>query len=120
MPLAPYVFRVGKNIALTKLRNKTVQKRSGYEISLSELEECIGGPELWEQTSARALGETIDSFLDTLPETNRVIFLRRYWFGDDVKDIAAALKMTESAVSVRLHRTRDKLKNHLIKEGFYE
>lgn len=119
-PLAPYVFRVGKNIALTKLRNKTVQKRSGYEISLSELEECIGGPELWEQASARALGKAIDDFLDTLPEMSRVIFLRRYWFGDEVKEIATALKITENAVSVRLHRTRDKLKNHLIKEGFYE
>ena len=51
---------------------------------------------------------------------SRVIFLRRYWFGDGVKDIAAALNITENAVSVRLHRTRDKLKNHLIKEGFYE
>jgi len=120
VPLAPYVFRVGKNIAMTKLRDKTAQKRNGYEVSLSELEECIGGPELWEQLSAKALGEAIDAFLDTLPEMSRAIFLRRYWFGDDVKDIAAALKITENAVSVRLHRTRDKLKNHLIKEGFYE
>jgi RNA polymerase sigma-70 factor (ECF subfamily) len=119
-PLAPYVFRVGKNIAMTKLRDKNAQKRSGYEISLSELEECIGGPALWEQISAQALGEAIAAFLDTLPEMSRVIFLRRYWFGDDIKDIAAALKVTENTVSVRLHRTRDKLKNHLIKEGFYE
>lgn len=119
-PLAPYVFRVGKNIALTKLRDKTAQKRSGYEIPLSELEECIGGPDLWESISAQALGEAIDAFLETLPEMSRVIFLRRYWFGDTVQDIAKKMGMTESAVSVRLYRTRDKLKTYLIKEGFYE
>ena len=49
-----------------------------------------------------------------------MIFLRRYWFGDAVRDIAKALGMTENAVSVRLSRTRDKLKAYLTEEGFYE
>lgn len=118
--LAPFVLRLGKNIAMTRLRSNTAQKRSGYDISLSELEECLPGPDLWESISARALGEAIDAFLNTLPKDSRVIFLRRYWFGDAVQDIARKMGMTESAVSVRLYRTRDKLKTYLIKEGFYE
>ena len=62
----------------------------------------------------------IDRFLDTVPQADRVIFLRRYWYGDRVKDIARRMGMTENAVSVRLNRLRCSLKDVLIKEGYYE
>ena len=119
-PLAPFVYRTGRNIALNRLRSNSAQKRGGYDVPLSELEACIAGPDLWEQINARALGKAIDTFLDTVSHESRVIFLRRYWFGDSVKDIARALSLTENAVSVRLSRTRDKLKAYLTEEGFYE
>ncbi len=119
-PLAPYVYRTGRNIALNRLRARTAQKRSGYTLSLEELENGITGPDLWQRLDARELGRALDAFLDTLSRENRVIFLRRYWFGDAVRDIAKALGMTENAVSVRLSRTRDKLKAYLTEEGFYE
>ena len=60
----------------------------------------------------------MDTWLDTIDKKNRIIFLRRYWFGDAVKDIAAELSMKENAVSVRLSRLRDSLHNYLTKEGF--
>ena len=119
-PIAPFVYITGRNIALNRLRHDTAQKRCGYDVSLSELEGCIAGPDLWETLDARALGRAIDAYLDTLTHDSRVIFLRRYWFGDSVKDIAKAFGMSESAVSVRLSRTRDKLKIYLTEEGFYE
>lgn len=119
-PLPPYVYRTGRNTALKRLRQNTSQKRSGYQISLDELSEAIPGPNLESQVNARALGRAIDSFLDTQSQSTRVIFLRRYWFGDSVKDIARLLGMRESAVSVRLLRTREKLKDYLTKEGYYE
>ena len=119
-PLAPFVYRIGRNIAMTRLRDQSAQKRqSGYDLSLEELAGSIAGPDLWEQIDGRELGRKIDSFLDTLSPDSRRIFLRRYWFGDPVTDIAKAFGMTQSAVSVRLSRTRDKLKSFLIKEGFY-
>jgi RNA polymerase sigma-70 factor (ECF subfamily) len=51
---------------------------------------------------------------------DRVIFLRRYWYGDRVKDIARRVGMTENAVSVRLNRLRSSLRTILSKEGYYE
>lgn len=114
-PLAPYVLRIGRNIALNRLRANTAQKRSGYELSLEELSGCISAP----AADSEALGQALNDYLDTLNRTNRIIFLRRYWFGDAVKDIAAVLRMTENAVSVRLSRMRDGLKNHLSEEGFF-
>lgn len=119
-PLAPFVYRIGRNLALTRLRDMRAQKRrSDYDLSLEELAGCIAGPDLWEQLDARELGRKIDGFLDTLSPDSRRIFLRRYWFGDPVTQIAKAFGMTQSAVSVRLSRTRDKLKAFLTKEGFY-
>ena len=66
------------------------------------------------------LGRAIDRFLDTIPATARILFLRRYWFGDSVKDIAKHIGLSENVISVRLSRLRDKLKAELIQEGYYE
>ena len=116
-PLRPYVCRIGRNIALNRLRSSSAQKRSGYEISLEELAGCIPAPCM---EDGRALGQTMDAWLDTLNKESRAIFLRRYWFGDSVQDIADAFHMKENAVSVQLNRLRSNLKEYLIKEGYYE
>lgn len=116
-PLQSYICRIGRNIALNRLRSSTAQKRSGYEVSLEELAGCIPAPC---QEDGQALGRAMDAWLDTLNKESRSIFLRRYWFGDSVKEIATAFNMKENAVSVRLSRLRDSLKAYLIKEGYYE
>lgn len=120
-PLDPFVYRVGRNLALKRLRRNTAQKRNGsYDVSLEELEGCIPARTLEESFSARELGRAIDRFLDTLPRQSRTIFLRRYWFGDSVKAIAADLGLRENTVTVRLTRTRDRLRMYLQKEGFLD
>lgn len=119
-PLAPYLLRLCKNIAVSRLRFATAQKRSAYELSLSELDEVIGADALEQALSSRELGRSIDRFLDTLSRENRVIFLRRHWYGDSVAEIAKNLQLSESNVSVRLYRIRQKLKTYLTKEGYYE
>ena len=118
-PLSPYIYKVGRNTAMNRRRRDTAQKRSGWEVSLEELSGTISGPSLEAHVEARALGKAMDTFLDTQSQTTRIIFLRRYWFGDSVKDIAKLLGMKESAVSVRLLRTREKLKDYLTEEGYY-
>ena len=69
---------------------------------------------------ARELGCAIDRFLDTVTTESRRIFLRRYWFGDSIEQIARDLGMSANAVTVRLSRTREKLRTFLIKEGYHE
>lgn len=119
-PLAGFVYKTGRNLALKRLRYETARKRdSRYDLSIEELSSCLSGGSLEETLSARELGLAIDRFLDTLPRDSRVIFLRRYWFGDSVREIAGALGYSEGSVSVRLSRTRDKLRTHLIKEGYF-
>ena len=118
VPLAPFVYRVGRNLALKRLRENSAQKRdSRLELSLAELENCIPAQSLEDEADARELGRAIERFLATLPKESRIIFLRRYWFGDSVKEIAAALGLRQNTVTVKLSRTREKLRTYLQKEG---
>lgn len=118
-PLCTYVYKVGRNTALKLLRSRTAQKRnSDYDLSLEELAQVLPAGTLEEQLDARALGQAIDRFLDTLGSEDRALFVQRYWFGDGVSQLAARRYMTPGAVSVRLHRIRGRLKDYLNKEGF--
>lgn len=119
-PLLPYICRLCKNIAISRLRTLTAQKRGGYLLALDELDQAIGTLDLDEAISARELGRAIDRFLNTIGRDNRVIFVRRFWYGDSVADIAKDTGISENSVSVRLHRIRGKLKDYLEKEGLYE
>lgn len=116
-PLSPYILRLCKNIAVSRLRASTAQKRSAYEVALDELGDAIGLDTLEQAISAQELGQAIDRFLDTLRQEDRIMFLRRHWHGDSVQEIARSMGFSESNVSVRLHRTRNKLKAYLTKEG---
>ncbi len=116
-PLWAYVCRVGKNICCKRLRANSASKRSSnYALSLEELAECVGAATLEAGLEAKELGRAIDSFLDTLSRENRVMFLRRHWFGDSVKDIARQMGFSENVVSARLSRIRSQLRSYLIKE----
>lgn len=61
----------------------------------------------------------LNQFLRGLPKQTRVMFLRRYWYGEGVGEIAAALKCSEEKVKSALFRTRNKLREAMIKEEIY-
>ena len=116
-PLCAFVCRIARNLSLKKYRERTAQKR-GPALPLEELANCIPTPSAEEAVSARELGRTICRFLEGLDQESRVLFLRRYWFSDPVKDIALRLGVSENAVSARLRRLRVRLQQHLQEEGF--
>lgn len=59
----------------------------------------------------------MDSFLHSLPDKNRKIFLLRYWYMMPVAEIAKRNDISEGAVKMILQRVRDKLRAYLEKEG---
>lgn len=119
-PLWAYVCRVGKNICYNRLRSNRAQKRGGeYDLSLEELAEALSLEDPESKVEAKALGKAINLFLWSQSKENRVIFLRRHWFGDSVQDIAGSMGLSESAVSVRLSRIRGKLRDYLVKEDWF-
>ena len=118
-PLLSYALRITRNLAVGCLRRNTAQKRSSpYDVALVELEDCLAAPSGPEDLlDAKELGRSIDRFLDTLDKKSRVAFVRRYWFADSVQDIASILGLSPNAVTLRLRRSREKLKQYLMKEG---
>ena len=119
-PLWAYVCRIGKNICYNRLRSNRAQKRGGeYDLSLEELAEALSLEDPESKVEAKALGKAINLFLWSQSKENRVIFLRRYWFGDSVSDIADALGIRPGTVSTRLSRTRTALKKYLAQEEIF-
>lgn len=119
-PLRTYIFRIVRNIAITKYHANTSEKRNSYyDVALEELSDCLAALNTVEQEiAASELSKQIDLFLDTLDKENRVMFVRRYWYSDSISDIAEIFQITNHNVSVRLSRTREKLKIYLMKEGY--
>ena len=115
--LGAWLSTVTRRLALTRYEKKTAAKRyGGMETSLEELSECVTAGSLTIADEV-ALSEAINGFLASLPTRTRMIFMRKYWYMDSIADIAKALGMGESAVKVTLHRTREKFRKHLAKEG---
>ena len=115
--LGAWLSTVTRRLALTRYEKKTTAKRNGgMEASLEELSECVTAGSLTIADEV-ALSEAINGFLASLPTRTRMIFMRKYWYMDSIADIAKALGMGESAVKVTLHRTREKFRKHLAKEG---
>lgn len=120
-PLSAYVFRITRNLALTRVRTRKTAKRSGEVMPLDELTEVIvTGAERDENAAAldsKLISEAINEFLSLQDRTGRVIFIRRYWYADDVADIGKAVGLSRSAVSARLSRMRSALRDHLKEKG---
>ncbi len=119
--LAPYLGRIIRQLSIDVFRTRHREKRyaAQYALALSELDECLSGGDVTQETAdANLLAAAIASFLRTLPQMNRAVFLCRYYYMDPIQDIAQRCGMTSSGVKSLLHRTRLGLKAYLVKEGF--
>ena len=117
--LGAYVCRIARNVCLKRYHANTAEKRnSHYDVALQELEETIPALSTVETDyDARELTRYLNCFLKGLRPEDRYLFVRRYWHGDAVSEIARNLQKTPHAVSVRLFRLRQKLQTYLQKEG---
>lgn len=118
--LKTYIFRIVRNISIAKYHaNTSIKRNSYYDVALEELESCLAASITVEQEiAANELSKQIDRFLATLDEESQMLFVRRYWYSDDISDLADRFHMNNNNVSVRLSRIRNKLKNYLQKEGY--
>lgn len=125
-PKRPVVFKlflakITRNLAFTRWREASAQKRGGgqMEAVLEELEGCIPATGSVEDgLNLQDLTAAIQRFLDTRDEQSRNVFLRRYFFVESTAEIAARYHMKPDTVLRNLSRTRSKLKNYLRKEGY--
>ena len=113
--LAAYLGKITRNLALDRVRFRARDKRGGAQLepAYEELEAVLSGTDPEGLVDAIALRQALNAFLTGLPKQQRVIFLRRYWYFQSVKEIAADLGLGESRVKMTLLRARAALKQQL-------
>ncbi len=125
LKLKVFLAKITRNISIDMYRKQHAERRGGQGCDklLSELEEALpalaGGVD--EMTPDKALDgsevtRALNDFLESLDATKRVIFVKRYWYGASVADIASELSLTENNVATTLFRLRASLKDFLEKE----
>ena len=116
-----FLAKITRNLAVDRLKAKLAQKRGGgeAELILEELAQCaISGNDTESEYIAKELGRSINRFVRGLPEREGNLFIRRYFFGENLDAVAARFGMTAHNAAVILSRVRQKLKNYLEQEGF--
>lgn len=113
--LYAYATKICRNLALNKSERNHASKRTAVVVELSaELIQCI--PDHQSVRSEQALHELIGNFLTGLSEEKRKIFLRRYWYGESIKELSKAFGYSENKVKSILFRLRKQLWKELKKE----
>ena len=117
--LSSFLCRITRNISIARYRYKKAQKRdNGGDISFEEAFDYISDDEFSEQNfEENTLTQIIENWLYSQNEQNRYIFIRRYWFADGVDLIAKNLKISPSAVYLRIDRMKKSLKKQLKQNG---
>ena len=119
--LSAFLGKITRNLAFSRYRLETAEKRGGGEIDLvlDELGECVSGCDSVEKAlELSELKDSLNVFLKSLSEDKRNMFLRRYWYCDSISEIAARFSVSEASAAMKLVRIRRKLKLFLTERGF--
>ena len=113
-----YLGRIVRNVSINRWHESRAQKRySSGDILLSELADCVPSSGTTEsEIETKVLSEIISKWLFSLPKNDRVLFVRRYWYGDSIKELAIKTGTTPNKLAGHMYRLRYCLKNALEKE----
>ena len=116
--LKAWLGKVCRNAALNLWQRNHAKKRNqGMDLLLSELEDCIPSSNTVEKEIENSeISMCINKWLRTLPREDRILFVRRYWYGDAVKDLANTRGISPKTIAQKLLRLRKGLKAALEKE----
>ena len=115
-----YLLRLVRNAAHDRFRAAHTEKRSTANIagSIDELAEIIPDRgDVVSEVERREMLSAVTAFLQELPQKQRDLFVRRYWYATDIAALSELFHMTESHVTMTLSRLRKLLQKHLKKEG---
>lgn len=115
--LRTWLGQITRNLSLDRWKSHRAEKRGGgTETLLGELEECLPAPG-GRPAEDLEFAELMNGFLRGLSQEGRAMFLRRYWYGESVAEVAAALDCGAGKVKSSLFRSRRALREYLEKEG---
>ncbi len=113
-----FICKITRNLSLKRLDYNMAHKRTPELIaSFDELEWVLSDNQIEDKVCDEDIGAAISKFLKTELAENRNIFIRKYWFCDSIKTISEEYGFSEEKVKSMLYRTRNRLKDYLVKEG---
>ena len=117
--LRAFFAAITRNLSLNRWHSGRAEKRGGgLGPLLSELEDCLPAAESVEDAVAsHELARFIDRWLDGLSPEDRAAFLRRYWYGQQVAQVARQAGCAPNTMTKRLGRLRESLRRTLEQEG---
>lgn len=116
--LKAYLAKAARNTAINYIKRNSAASRSGSTVAIEELSACLPDPKLEAQIESETLKDVLNAFLWSLPEEERRMFIRRYWFGDTIPQLAKRFRTNVSRTTGILYRTRKRLKRYLEQEGY--
>ena len=119
--LSAFLGKITRHISIDRWRERSASKRGGGEVplALEELKDCVAGMQNVEiDYERKEIVKAYVKFLESLPVTERRVFLYRYWYVESIETIANKFGFSQSKVKTMLHRTRAKLRMQLAKEGY--
>ncbi len=119
LALRAYLGKITRRLSISRYRKIHAGKRNPeMEVLLEELEQCVpDGSDPAQELEAKELGEIISNWLDQLPEASRLVFVRRYWYGDSLEELSRTFGLPKALLSQRLSRMRGRLKAYLEQQG---
>ena len=114
-----FLGRITRNLSISRFRAMRAKKRyNGVELMLSELEECVPASSNVENAiEAKELSSYISAWLYLQGETEAMLFIRRYWYGDSIQDLAKKSGTTAAKMAQTMLRLRKSLKAYLEQKG---
>ena len=119
--LGGYVYKTARYEALEAYRRKNRKMRGGdaVTVSVNELSDCVpSNNDVEAVMDQKYLASLLDRFFAELGEDQRRIFLCRYFYNMEYKEIAKKYGTGLSRVKMSVLRTKKKLKEFLSKEGY--
>lgn len=116
-----WLCRIVRNISINLWRKNHAQKRyNGINQILDELEDCIPSSRTVEQEiEDTELGRCISTWLLSLSPEDRILFVRRYWHGSALNELAEQWNIPDARLAKKMYRLRLSLKAALEKEEIY-
>lgn len=109
-----YVGRIARNLALNRLDYLRADKRAALPV------DELAAVEPDKAMERQVLRDALERFLGGLKPEYRQMFLRRYWYGDSIEELARRFGCSQVRVTGILFRLRRQLRDFLKKEDVYE
>ena len=119
--LQTFLGRLTRNISLKRVRSEKAMKRGAAEVRVifEEVADWLqSNQDVEQQVSEQELADAINRFLDSIPDIERNVFVRRYWYLQSITEIADYHGFSESKVKSMLFRIRKKLYAKLKEENY--